>query len=78
MPEEGKTDLPRPLASRFQFVDGELAGKQYLMGEHFSVADGYLYTVTRWTKPMNIDLRLPQPARLPCSAWAPAPPCRKP
>jgi glutathione S-transferase len=26
------------------------------MGEQFSVADAYLYTVTRWAKPMQIDL----------------------
>jgi len=26
------------------------------MGEHLTVADAYLYSVTRWAKPMNIDL----------------------
>ena len=26
------------------------------MGDHFTVADAYLYVVTRWTKPMNIDI----------------------
>ena len=26
------------------------------MGDHFSVADAYLFTVSNWTKPMNIDL----------------------
>ena len=26
------------------------------MGDHFSVADAYLFTVTRWAKPMQIDL----------------------
>ena len=38
------------------FVDGELAGKQYLMGDDFTVADGYLFTVTNWAQPMQIDL----------------------
>ena len=28
------------------------------MGEHFSVADGYLYTVTRWAKAPHADLGL--------------------
>ncbi|MDB5859424.1 MAG: gst [Ramlibacter sp.] len=56
MPEEGKKLYRDRIVSRLQFVDKDLAGKQYLMGEHFSVADGYLYTVSRWTKPMNIDL----------------------
>jgi glutathione S-transferase len=44
------------LASRFEFVDRQLEGKDYVMGEHFTVADAYLYVVTRWTKPMNIDI----------------------
>ena len=43
-------------ADRYKFIDKELAGKQYVLGEQFSVADGYLFTVTRWTKPMNIDI----------------------
>lgn len=56
MPEEGKKIYRERLANRFGFVDKELAGKQYVMGDHFTVADAYLYTVTRWTKPMAIDL----------------------
>jgi glutathione S-transferase len=56
MPEEGKKVFRDKLASRFQWIDGQLAGKEYLMGEHFTVADAYLYTVGRWTKPMKIDL----------------------
>ena len=56
MPEDGKKISRERLATRFKFLDGELANKHYLMGEHFSVADAYLYTVTRWTKPMAIDI----------------------
>jgi glutathione S-transferase len=56
MPEEGKQLFRDKLAARFKWVDSQLAGKQYLMGDNFSVADGYVYTVTRWTKPMNIDI----------------------
>jgi glutathione S-transferase len=56
MPEEGKKIYRERLANRFGFVNGELSGKDYLMGDHFSVADGYFFTVTRWAKPMNIDL----------------------
>lgn len=56
MPEEGKKLYRDRLMARFTWVNGELAGKQYVMGDHFSVADGYLYTVTRWTVPMNIDI----------------------
>ena len=56
MPEEGKKIYRDRLASRYRWLDGELAGKHYLMGEHFSVADCYLYAVTRWAKGQNIDL----------------------
>jgi glutathione S-transferase len=56
MPEEAKTIFKDKLKSRFQWLDGELANKQYLMGDHFSVADGYLFTVTNWTKPTGVDI----------------------
>ncbi len=44
------------ITGRLQFVDQELQGRQYLMGENFTVADAYLFTVSRWAKPMAIDL----------------------
>ena len=56
MPEEAKAISRDKLASRFAWIDGELKNKQYLMGDSFSVADGYLFTVSNWAKPMNIDL----------------------
>lgn len=56
MPEEGKKIYRERLANRFGFVNNELAGKDYLMGDNFTVADAYLYTVTRWAKPMALDL----------------------
>ena len=55
-PEEVKTQARDKLAKRFAWVDGELAGKQYLMGDNFSLPDAYLFTVTNWAKPMNVDL----------------------
>lgn len=54
--EDVKKVFRDKLADRYKFIDKELAGKQYVMGDHFTVADGYLFTVTRWTKPMNIDI----------------------
>ncbi|QEA13973.1 glutathione transferase GstA [Comamonas flocculans] len=56
MPDAAKDLSREKLAARLKWVDGELAGKQYLMGQEFSVADAYLFTVTNWTKPMHIDL----------------------
>ncbi len=44
------------LLSRLKWVDGELAGKKYLMGDGFSVADPYLFTVTNWAPKVGVDI----------------------
>ena len=43
--------------SRLGWVNSQLDGKQYLLGDDFSVADGYLFVVTHWTAPLGIDIR---------------------
>ncbi len=55
-PEEYKKISRDNLALRFEWIDQQLAGKDYLTGKAFTVADAYLYTVLRWTVPMQIDL----------------------
>jgi glutathione S-transferase len=55
-PDDVKTAQRDRLANRLKFVDGELAGKQYLMGDTFSVADPYLFTVTNWAALTGVDL----------------------
>ena len=55
-PEEYKAIARERLQQRLQWVDNQLAGKQYLMGDQFTVAAGYLFTVTNWTKPTNLDI----------------------
>jgi glutathione S-transferase len=56
MPEEAKTIAKARLNSRLQWVNGELANKTYLMGDTFTVADGYLFTVVNWSKHVGIDI----------------------
>jgi glutathione S-transferase len=56
MPEEAKAIFRDRLATRFAHVDKHLASNKYLLGDNFSVADGYLFVVTNWTVPMKIDL----------------------
>jgi glutathione S-transferase len=41
---------------RFNALEKLLEGKQYSMGDRFSVADAYLYTVLNWTGMHKIDL----------------------
>jgi glutathione S-transferase len=43
-------------SKRFDFLAKRLAGRQYLLGDTFSVADAYLYTMLRWTHLFKIDL----------------------
>ncbi|MDM0075341.1 glutathione transferase GstA [Variovorax sp. J2P1-59] len=56
MPEEAKSTFKTKLKSRYEWLDSQLEGKEYLMGEHFTVADGYLFTVTNWAKPTGVDI----------------------
>ncbi|MEG1118482.1 MAG: glutathione transferase GstA [Janthinobacterium sp.] len=55
-PENYKPIALEALTKRLQWVDGQLAGKSYVMGEQFSVADAYLYTVSRWAGFVGLDL----------------------
>ena len=56
MPEDAKTTFKTKLKTRYEWLDSQLEGKDYLMGEHFTVADGYLFTVTNWAKPTGVDI----------------------
>jgi glutathione S-transferase len=55
-PEEYKKILRENLAGRFEWLNQQLAGKDYLMGKTFTVADAYLFVVLNWSKKMQIDL----------------------
>ena len=55
-PEEYKPIARENVLNRLKWVDGELAGKQFLMGDHFTVADAYLFTVTNWAKAVGLDI----------------------
>ena len=54
--DEFKAFTKDRLLSRLAFVDQQLAGKDYLMGAQFTVADAYLFTVTNWPAYVGIDL----------------------
>jgi glutathione S-transferase len=44
------------LAKKFDWLSGFLSKKDYLMGNTFTVADAYLFTVLSWTGHVKIDL----------------------
>jgi len=44
------------LEKKFDWLNTQLAGKQYLTGETFTIADAYLFAVINWTNFLGIDL----------------------
>ncbi|HZA28468.1 MAG TPA: glutathione transferase GstA, partial [Gammaproteobacteria bacterium] len=51
--KENQLDL---LSRRFDYLTEKLKGKPYLMGEQFTVADAYLFTVLNWSHLFKVDL----------------------
>lgn len=56
-PDAAKDFSRQALVKRFAYVDEQLAGKDYLLGAQFSVADAYLFTVTNWAGYVQFDLK---------------------
>jgi len=44
------------LAKKLDWLSMQLAGKKFLMGDTFTVADAYLFTVLRWSGLVQVDL----------------------
>jgi|SRR5471030_2104680 glutathione S-transferase len=55
-PDAYKALSKENLGKRLEWVNKQLAGKQYLMGDKFTVADAYLFTVLRWSQRIQLDL----------------------
>ena len=55
-PDDYKPQVRERLLQRLAWVDSQLADPQYLMGEQFTVADGYLFTVTNWAQYVKLDI----------------------
>jgi glutathione S-transferase len=56
MPEEGKAVFRKRLRGRYEYLDQQLEGKSFLMGDKFSVPDAYLFTVSNWAKNVGVDI----------------------
>jgi glutathione S-transferase len=53
---EQKQAAKDAIAKKFSWVAGELGDRAYLVGDQFTVADAYLFTVLGWTNYVGIDL----------------------
>jgi glutathione S-transferase len=57
MPEEAKKIFRDRVIDRFGYVEKHLAaGNDYLLGQDFSVADAYLFTISNWASRVGVDL----------------------
>ncbi|THD56471.1 MAG: glutathione transferase GstA [Bradyrhizobium sp.] len=56
IPDEVKNFFKDRIMGKFKYADSQLAGRDYLMGKQFTVADGYLYTMLRWADGNKLDL----------------------
>jgi glutathione S-transferase len=56
LPEEMRAKSIERISSRLAIVAKRLEGSNYLMGDDFTVADAYLFTILRWSARVNLDL----------------------
>ena len=54
--DETRPALQAALGAKFDYLDGILASRQFLTGDAFTVADGYLFTVLTWSPRTGMDL----------------------
>lgn len=55
-PDETKKTALDTLATRLDWLDKQLQGRDYLTGAQFTVADAYLFTVLNWSGHVKLDL----------------------
>ncbi len=54
--DDVKAAASKRLTSRLGWVEEQLQSREYLGGDHFCVADAYLYAVTGWAGRVGLDL----------------------
>ncbi len=53
---EARQERMEYLDKRYAVIEKQLAGRSYLFGDRFTVADAYLFTVTNWAQYVKLDL----------------------
>ncbi len=51
-----KEMVTKKLGERFAYLTKHFKDRDYLLGNQFSVADAYLFTILRWSKSVHIQL----------------------
>ncbi len=55
-PDATKAAARTRLEKRLDYLDKTLGDAPFMLGEHFTVADGYLFTVLGWGRLVEVDL----------------------
>jgi Glutathione S-transferase len=55
-PEATRAERKEYLLRRYQLIEDVLAKQPFLLGDHFTVADAYLFTITNWARHVELDL----------------------
>lgn len=55
--DEAKTATKANIAKRLGYLNDQLAKRSYLVGDGFTVADAYAFTIINWTNFVGIDLK---------------------
>jgi glutathione S-transferase len=55
-PDEAKQTFRADLDERLAFISQKLGDDDYLMGDTFTSADGYLFTMLRWAGFLKVDM----------------------
>ncbi|MCX7097792.1 MAG: glutathione transferase GstA [Methylococcales bacterium] len=55
-PEAAKQFAVSHLGNRFDTLSERLSAQPYLLGEHFTVADAYLFVTLSWGQYVNVDI----------------------
>jgi glutathione S-transferase len=54
--DETKTYARNYVTKRLTYLEGALGDNKYLMGDQFTVADAYLFTVLGWGAHVGVDI----------------------
>jgi len=55
-PESTRAERKDYLLRRYQLIEDALSKQPWLLGDHFTAADAYLFTVTNWARHVDLDL----------------------
>jgi glutathione S-transferase len=55
-PDATRSERLEYLRKRYALIEKTLAKQHWLLGDHFTIADAYLFTVTRWAEFVKLDL----------------------